>query len=195
MASPEWWMLLLSSELVEPRGKLLFWQLMEIISLINYLHLLGNQLPPAHVMPSGTINWLLSSAWRLWAPDLPIRIKQSGLAVWNTQCLQSRARLLCGTLQMPAASYPPSCPWRAGCVHPSSETSRGWFLPTSQPGTIYVWDCARTLGNAALCSISRPVPNSPACSLKGPDKAFPSRGLTFLEFSSLQRREFRVFSS
>lgn len=156
MASPEWWMLSLSCELVEPGGKLLFCPSMGIVSLMNYLHLLGNQLPSAHVMPSGNgqslaiNNWLLSSAGRLWAPDLLIRESRllllSGFAVWNTACLQLRERLLCGALQIPAVSYPPSCLWRVVCVHPSSETTRGWLLPTSQLGTIYIWVCQGAWG-------------------------------------------------
>lgn len=123
------------------------------------------------------------AATAVWACSVEYTMlaAEGTITVWNTPDASS---ILSTLLSM-----------KAGCVHPSSETSRGWFLLASQPGTIYVWDCARTLGNAALCSISRLVPNSPACSLKGPDKAFPSRGLSFLEFFSLQRREFRVFSS
>jgi len=48
---------------VEPDGKLPFCQLIEIIPLTNYLQLLGNQLSPAHVMPSGNAQSLAINDW------------------------------------------------------------------------------------------------------------------------------------
>lgn len=140
MASLEWWVLSFSEELVEPDGKPPFCQLIEIISLTNYLQLLGNQLSPAHVMPSGNAQSLAINDWLsaqqedfglfiCWFANQRSRqmLLLLGLVVWNKACLHLRAALLCGALQLPPASYPPSCAWKAGCVH--SWIKHGWVAP------------------------------------------------------------------
>lgn len=107
------------------------------------LHLVGNQLSPARVMPSANgqslaINiWLLSSAGRLLAPDLLIRESDNQCCCCLVlQCEIQHAynwswllRAQLRALQIPAAFYPPSCLRRVTCAHPSSETSCAWFLP------------------------------------------------------------------
>lgn len=186
-------MLSLFSELVEPGGTLQFCSLMEIVSLINYLHLLGNQLPPACVMPSGNgqslaiNNWLLSSAGRFWASDLLIRESGShccccpGLQC-GIQCAYSWGQDYCvghsRSQQHPI--HPPVYEECSVCTH---QVNQAGVESPSQLGTISVWSCPRSLGNPTLCSHSRLVLNSPAYSLKSPGKAFLSRGLTLLEFS------------
>lgn len=163
--NPELWMLFLSSELEEPDGKL-FCLLMEIVSLINYLQLPVNCLPPAPVMPSGNhqslaINsLLLSSAGRLgsWFANQSIRqpllLLLSGLAVRNTAWLWLKAILLHGALHI----YPlvmkswlwTQLKWGKQGLDPSPFPDR----------IISAWDCPRCLGNVLLCSHSRVILNS-----------------------------------
>lgn len=154
---------------------------MEIISLVNYLYFLGKRLLPASVMSSGigqnlVINRLFSSAGRLWGPVLPVRELGSCCYCCRVEYSMLTAEDRITVWNSPNASSILSTllPGRAGCVHPSGETNRGWFLISSQLGTIYIWYCPRSLESAALCSHSRLVPNSPPHSLKGPGKAFPS---------------------